>query len=726
MRRLGAALVATLAVTAVAAQGPPLSPRPKIGLALGGGGARGGAHVGVLKVLERLHIPVDYVAGTSMGAIIGGLYAAGIPVDQIDEELRSTDWSDLLADRPTYRDLVWRRKQDEGRYLLDLELGLRDWKLHVPTGLRAGQKLGFKLQTLLLPVNQVHDFSRLPLPFACVATDVETGKAVVLDHGDLSQSILASMTIPGVFAPVEIDGKLLVDGGMADNLPVDVVRAMGADIVIAVNVGTPLAKRDQLGSFVGVTSQAFGFLTVGNAEISAARADLVIRPDLEGVDSGNFGNIAEAITRGETAATANEAALAKYSSDARDPSRRVAPAFEGVPIASLKVEGNERVDSRVILARAGLHEGEPFQVDRVRLALRRVFGTSDFQWVRFGLTEEGEGTGVVFRVREKPWGPTYLHFGLEIADDLEGQADYVVKANLTRTNLNRRGGEWRNDIQVGSRPGWRTELFQPLDYRGHYFVAPWAVTIRSRTPIFDDGGSRIASYTVDENRVQLDGGVEYGRWGEIRLGVYRGSVHAEVDTGPPALPTFDVDEGGVAFQVGFDNLDRPAIPRHGTSALVHAIFSRDSLGADASYDRVEFVASHFRGRGRHTGFAVLSYGTSLGSELPVYDAFVLGGLFSLGGYSEGELRGQVLAGMSGGYHFRLSDLPSGLGQGLYVGVDVDAANVWQTTSEVSASDLRYGVTLLLGADTLVGPVFLAYGWAEGGHERLYLTVGRSF
>ena len=724
MRPLAALIAAALVATAALADDPP-PPRPKIGLALGGGGARGGAHVGVLKVLERLHIPVDYVAGTSMGAIVGGLYAAGVPLETIEEELRGTDWSDLLADRPVYRDLVWRRKQDEGRYLLDLELGLRDWKLHVPSGLRAGQKLGFKLQTLLLPVQQVHDFSLLPLPFACVATDVETGDRVVLDHGDLAQSILASMTIPGAFAPVEIDGKLLVDGGMADNLPVEVVRAMGADIVIAVNVGTPLAKREALASFVGVTGQAFGFLTVRNAERSAALADVVIRPDLSGVDSGDFGSVGEAITRGEAAAAEAEQALAKLSSDAWDPARRRQPDFSSFPLAFVRAEGNQRVDSRVILARAGLQEGEPFQIPRVRLALRRVFGTSDFQWVRFGLDKEEEGTGVVFRVKEKPWGPTYIHFGLELVDDLEGDADYVVKANLTRTNLNRRGGEWRNDIQAGSHPGWRTELYQPLDFRGHFFVAPWAVRVRSRAPIFQDG-NRIASYTVDENLVQLDGGIEYGRWGEVRLGVYRSRVHAEVDTGPPALPTLDVGGGGVAFDVGFDNLDRPAIPRHGSQARVHSIFSRTSLGAEESYDRVELVASHFRGRGRHTGFAVLQYGTSLGSELPAYDSFVLGGLFSLGGYSEGELRGQVLAGLSTGYHFRLSNLPSGLGQGVYLGAELDAANVWDNTSEVSVSDLLYGVTVLVGADTLVGPVFLAYGWAEGGHDRLYLTVGRSF
>jgi NTE family protein len=391
----------------------------------------------------------------------------------------------------------------------------------------------------------------------------------------------------------------------------------------------------------------------------------------------------------------------------------------------VRVEGNARVDERVILERAGLTPGEPFAIPRIRLALRRIFGLADFQWVRFDLAQEGDATGVLFRVKEKPWGPTYMHFGIELVDDLEGDADYALKANLTRTNLNRRGGEWRNDLQVGSQPLFRTELYQPVDIGGHFFIAPWAAVARQRQAIYVDG-NRIASYEVDIGQGELDAGLQYGRFGEVRFGVYRGRIGAEVDTGAPDLPTVDADSGGLAFQAAFDNLDRPSIPRRGSQALVRGRLSRTSLGATDTYDRLETGAAHFRGRGRHTVYGSLQYSTNLGSTLPSYDEFLLGGLFSLGGYSDGELRGQVVAGAGGGYHYRLSTLPSGLGEGVYVGVLLDAANVWETTRQVSLSDLRYGATFLAGADTLLGPVFFGYGWAEGGRDRFYLTVGRSF
>jgi NTE family protein len=310
-------------------------------------------------------------------------------------------------------------------------------------------------------------------------------------------------------------------------------------------------------------------------------------------------------------------------------------------------------------------------------------------------------------------------------DDLEGSADYALKANITRTNLNSLGGEWRNDVQIGEGPGLRSELFQPMDFRGHYFVAPWIATHRTRQPLYEEG-ERIASYTVDEDRVQADLGIEYGRWGEVRLGAYRNHIRARVDTGPPTLPKLETDGGGLAFFAAFDNLDRPAFPEHGSRAFVTGVFARDSLGADAEYDRLEVDAAHFRGRGRHTGYAAVRYGTNLGSTLPPYDAFLLGGLFSLAGYSEGELRGQVVTSASAGYHFRLGTLPPGFGYGVYAGAALDGGNVWESTDDVTLSNLIYGVRLLIGADTLLGPVFFGYGFAEGGQERLYLTLGRTF
>jgi NTE family protein len=706
----------------------PPAHRPRIGLALGGGGARGAAHIGVLEVLEELHVPIDFVAGTSMGSIVAGLYASGLPVDRIEKELRERDWSNLLSDRAPYRDLVWRRKEDEGRYLLDLELGLRGHKLLIPTGLRAGQKLGFELEALLLPVAGVEDFSKLPIPFRAVATDVETGEAVVLDHGDLTQSILASMTVPGVFAPVEIDGRMLVDGGMANNLPVEVVRAMGADFVIAVDVGTPLSTRESIQSFVGVTSQAFTFLTTRNSTRSASLADLVIRPSLSGIGSGDFARTAEAIPIGVAAAEASRAALERIALSPEEwaawRARTAQPPLPGSRIASVRVEGNQRVDERVILARARLHAGDSLEVPRLRAAIRRVYGLDDFQWVRFRFEGFEEDPSLVLQVHEKPWGPTYLHFGLEGVDDLAGDATYGIKMNVTSTDWNARGGEWRNDFRIGSHPFARTEFFQPLDFSGKLFVAPWLQIERFKTPVFDDG-HQVADYAVDARTLELDGGIEYGRFGEVRLGVYRGRVLAHVETGASDLPRFDVESGGISLGAVFETLDRPAIPRHGSRLGMRLLVSREALGANDSYDRLEAGVSHFLGRGRHTLFGIADLGTNLGSRIPAYDEFVVGGLFSLGGYSEGELRGQFAGGLTVGYHFRLFSLPAGFGEGVYAGVALDGRNAWATSQEIRTGNLRYGATVILGADTIIGPLFLAYGRAEGGRDQVYLTLGRS-
>lgn len=712
---------------------PPAPPprargRPRIGLALGGGGARGGAHVGVLKVLERMHIPVDYIAGTSMGAVVGGLHASGVSPERIEMEMRGLDWNDVLADRTPYHDLVWRRKVDEGAYLLDIEIGLHDWKLRFPTGLRAGQKLGYEIQAYLLPVADVKDFDELPIPFRAVATDIETGDAVILDHGDLSEAILASMTIPGVFAPVSRDGKLLVDGGMASNLPVEVVRAMGADIVIVVDVGTPLASQEAIQSFIGVTSQAFTFLTRLNSERSAALADLVITPELSDISTGSFPQVPLAIDRGEAAAAALADRLSAYAIpedewSAQYGSRHMPPA-QPAALHGMRVEGTRLVDSRRIIERTRLTSGDTLDVPTIRLALRRVYGMDLFQSVRFGLDRTDEGTDLVLRATEKPWGPTYFHFGLNIVDDFSGGAAYGVRANMVRTSINRLGAEWRTDVELGSRPGIRTDFFQPLDFAERFFIDPVAFVQRRREDVFDENGDKFASYQVDVQEIELDGGIEFGRFGELRVGVYRGHVDAKVDTGAADLPSFDIPGAGLLLSAALNTLDRPAIPHRGTTADVRGTFSRESFGAEDSYDRLQISGAHFSGFGHHTLFGAAEFGTNLGSTIPVYDEFLLGGLFSLGGLSEGELRGQIFAGAKLGYHYRIGSLPSALGQGVYLGALTEAGNVWQSTSEISRGDLIYSGTAILGADTILGPFFLAYGRAEGGRSRIYLTLGR--
>src|SRR5262245_27661954 len=430
-----AILVLLISAVAVAAAEPD-APRPRIGLALGGGGARGGAHVGVLQVLDELHVPVDVIAGTSMGAVVGGVYAAGVPIEQIDRAMREADWADLLDDRPSFRDLVFRRKEDAARYLVDFELGINNGHFRHPHGLRAGQKLAFEARALLIDTPEENDFARLPIPFRAVATDVESGERVVLDHGDLVQSILASFAVPGIFAPVDIDGRLLIDGGISDNLPVGVAREAGDDVVIAVEVGAPLAKRDKLNSMFSVLGQTMSFLTHKNSDPSARSADLVITPNLTGISASEFTAIPEAITRGREAALAMRESLARYALDDAAWEAYLAkcrlPTPEPRRIEIIRVEGNHRVDSRLILGHMHVKPGDILDVQVLRRDLVRVFGLDDFERVTIDVSAEPDGETLVVDVTEKDWGPTYVRFGLETIDDLQGDARYAVRVSFTR------------------------------------------------------------------------------------------------------------------------------------------------------------------------------------------------------------------------------------------------------------------------------------------------------
>jgi NTE family protein len=704
--------------------------RPKIGLALGGGGARGGAHVGVLEVLEELHVPVDAIAGTSMGAMIGGLYAAGVPAERIDRQLSTADWSDLLDDRPSYRDLVFRRKEDASRYLVDFELGIRGGKIRQARGFRAGQKLAFEARALLVGLPPENDFSRLPIPFRAVATDVETGDRVILAEGDLVESMLASLAVPGVFSPVEIGGRLLIDGGITDNLPVDVVREQGADVVIAVDVGTPLVDREALRSAFGVLGQTSTFLTRKNTEPSLSNADLVVTPDLRDISSAEFASTATAIERGRAAALAMRDQLSRYALDdaawqAYLAARRPPPPEPG-RIASIRVEGARRVDPRLVLGRMKVAPGDAVDVRALREDLVRVFGLDYFSRVSLSFEPMVGGDAVVVRVEEKDWGPTYVRFGLEAEDDLQGDAFHAVRASVTKTLLNRLGGEWRNDFQIGSVPIFplgavpadrvpRPVLREPLD-RGPA-AAPGAVRRR---------GKSLRPLRRPFGTAGLDGGVQFGSVGEMRIGLSRSHIRAYADTGATGLPSFDLDAGGAHLRLSISTTDRPAIPTRGAEVTAGLDVSRASLGAEADYDRATLGSALFFGAGRHTGFVIAQAASALGSTIPIYDQFTLGGLFNLSGYAEGEFRGSYGGSGGVGYHFRIAALPAGLGKGVYVGGLVEAGNAWDTTAEISLDDLHYSFTVLLGADTIAGPVFFAYGAGEAGSTKLYLTVGRTF
>lgn len=710
-----------LVATAVAASD---GTRPKIGLALGGGGARGCAHVGILRALEELHIPIDYIAGTSMGAVVGGMYASGMTADQIDRALSTTDWRDALTDRTRYKDLAYRRKEDDNRYLTVFEAGLRGRSLVLPSGLRSGQKLRFLLQSYLIPVATVRDFSKLPIPFKAVAADIETGDAIILDHGDLPQAVQASASIPGVFSPIEIDGKLLVDGGIADNVPVDVVRAMGADIVIAVDVGSPLLKREQLGSLLAVTGQVLTILTRQNVQRQLRTADIVLSPPVSDFGTMAFEDARKIIDAGTRFGREQAPRLARLQVApemyASLNALRPRPDLANREIDMLVIEGSRRVDNRIIRAKIDTRPGKPIDADMLRRDVNRLYGLDDFQTVTFGITDIEGQHSLVLNMKDKPWGPTYVRMGVNLDDDLKGNPSYDVVLDINRTRINRLGGEWRSDISIGRTLGIFSELYQPLDFSGRFFVAPSVQVVRNAFSVFENQ-QRIALLNLDQLGGTLDLGMQFEDWGELRAGVYRGRVRAGLGAGVIDLQGGSIGTGGLRGILTIVRMDSPTIPREGSSLQVQYLNSQRAIGATDSYSKLQANGYSVYTVRRQTFIAGFGAGTNLGTRIPVYDTFPLGGLLNLGAFAAGEIRGQRYALLRLGTYTLLAKLPATVGGGLYAGVIGEIGDAWDVRR-----DLHRSITLITGADTLIGPVLLAFARGDGSNQRFYVTIGKTF
>ncbi|MFZ2490597.1 MAG: patatin-like phospholipase family protein [Thermoanaerobaculia bacterium] len=723
-RALVAAAIALLASAAEAG-----TARPKIGLALGGGGARGCAHVGVLRALEELKIPVDYIAGTSIGAVVGGLYASGLTSAEIDRILTTTDWADIFEDRSSFKHLPYRRKEDEIRYLTAFEAGLKRGRLRLPTGLRSGQKFNFVLQSALIPVSAVDDFSKLPIPFKAVAADLETGERVVLDRGDLAQAIRASIGIPGVLSPIERDGRMLVDGGIADNVPVDLVRAMGADIVIAVDVSTPLLERKELGSMVAVLGQMSTILMRRNTVEQLSHADLVLTPEVAKVPSLAFGDAARIIVLGHDEAMRQQEPLARLAVDAETyadlEQARPKSDWRRRQITSMAIEGSGRVDGRIVRSLVRTQSAEELDIETLRRDILRVYALDDFEQVRFFLRDGPDSQQLVIALEDKPWGPTYVRFGFNLTDDLAGDSAFGLVTSVTRTRINALGGEWRTDLQLGEEYGVETEFYQPLDFRGRFFLAPGGEIVRNQISTFE-GRRRTAVYDVERKAAWLDGGIAFGEWGAFRAGFARVRINAGVDAGAIDLPARAIDLGLFRAGLAIVRTDSPTMPTTGGILNVNYVRSEPELGSIDSYSKLMAEGYEVFSRGRTTLLVGAAAGTNLGTTLPQYDEFLLGGLLNLGGFRTGQLHGQRFALLRTGAYVRLRNLPAEIGGGLYAGTFVEAGNAWSAGAPTSVDDLHASVTLLLGAETILGPILFGYARADTSDGRFYVTIGKSF
>lgn len=704
--------------------------RPRIGLVLSGGGARGLAHIGVLKVLEQQRIPIDAIAGTSMGAIIGGAYAAGVPVERMQRLIGALDWSRLFRDSPLRQRLSNRRKQDEQANLV-AAIGLRDGHLVLPEGAISGQQLDVFLHKLVARASDIDNFDQLPIPFRAVATNLVTGEPVVFEQGSLATALRASMSIPGVIAPLDVNGRLLVDGGLVRNLPVDIARAMGVDVVIAVNLGTPLLKRSELTSALGVTVQMIAILTEQNVRRSLARLgpkDILIQPHLGDITAIDFDRGEEAIKLGEAAArrqlrrlrrlSLSPAAYAEWRQRFATPTGAPRPL-----IAKIRIEGTHYTNPQVLRSYLRTRVGWPLDRHQLNDDIERLYGRGDFDRVTYHLSKDPHGgDDLTIDVDEKSWGPDYLRFGAGFDTDLHGNSHYGLVTSYLRTWVDPLGAEWQNDVFLGSTRSLRTAFYQPLDVTGRWFVEPYA-GYQDRPETLFSGNQAQTTYQVRTASLGLDLGLNLRSGGELRFGPVLRHINAAATPSGPGSPETHDTQLALQARYRYDQLDNLGFPSRGDRVQAGLLLTRRDWGATSNYGRVDLSWTHAFGDSTNRWHTGLELGARLGGDLPPYDTFTLGGFRRLSGLQTGELRGQYLGLAKLVYARRLAHVGGAFGGDLFAGGSVEAGNVWSAPNAIGPASLQLAAGVFLGVDTLLGPFYFGYGHTAGGHNAVYLQLG---
>lgn len=720
------------------AEASPSSPVGRVCLVLSGGGARGFAHIGALEALQQLHVPIDCIAGTSMGAIVGGLYAEGVSVDVLRSQVSGMDWRSVLSSRPAREGLNFRRKQADEQMPGGIEFGLSDrGQVQFPNAAVNTTQLEQVLTNLTLPAIAVRDFNDLPIPFRAVATNMVTGQKVILQQGTLANALRASMSVPGVFPPTEVDGALLGDGGLVDNLPVDVARDMGAQHIVAINIGTPLEPREALDNIVGLTSQMINILIEQNVRAQIATlgpGDVLISPDLGKLSSLDFQAGDRAIKIGYEAVMAARDRLAPLAlppaqyarwrdAFARRAQALVAQMRFNAPLAAVEVRGLAPGADKTLQAQLQQKAGEPLNFNAVRHDVDRLFGLGDFSRVDYRLIDAPPGPVLEYRLQSKPWGPNYLRFGLGLYTDLRNQSRFSLQLAQRRPWLNSLGGEWRNDLQIGWRNRWFSEVYQPLDARDSVFVSPY-FDLDARPVDVYQGDNPIVRYRLNTRRVGVDLGVPVSGYGEVRLGLSRANISADYLLGQTGLVDGQtLREGGVRALAIFDRLDHAYFPTSGWRTRLEVFAARTGLGSDSNYDRIDLFGQGDYSVGRHTVEVAARAASFRDRQGLGLDYFSLGGFDALSGYREGQLIGNYLVYGRLGYRYELTT-PGLFGGASYLGLVYERGNTWTQRSAVSLGDLRQSVGTYLGTDTPLGPVYFGVAKAPGQKVNVYLTLGR--
>ena len=709
----------------------PSNPRPRIGLALSGGGALGLVEIGVIQWMEQNQVPVDRLAGTSMGSIIGSMYASGMSPDEIKKFAKHINWDQAFSPEPGYTQLAYRRKQDRRDYLVTAALGLKHG-LRGPNGLNSGHDAGLLLDRIAFADFGVTNFDDLPIPFHCVATDMQTGEAVVLREGSLARSVRASMAIPGVFTPVELNGRILSDGGLVQNIPVETVRGMDADIVIAIELHYPPGNAGQLGTLLGVLSRAVDVMITQNERHSLELADAKVSVDVSGFEINDYNRVDELIQLGYKAAESQSAGLLPYAiKDGEEWKRYLADrdARKRKPvekIESIEVTGADPDTNRRMQHRLKKDVGGPINLPDLEMRLTRIAGEGQFDRLGYeGFVQNGV-PAIRVTAHEKTYGPPFVDLAVNVQGSGVAAFDFSAGARITFMDLFHRGGEWRNDLLFGSSNLGATEYYQPIA-QTRFFVAPHLFASKFARNSYQ-GLTRVAVFGDERAGGGFDIGYNSGLRSEFRLGYELFDSKLSPLIGATGLPIVHGTTGQVRARFVWDGQDSPSVPSRGTRALVTLSRTLQSPALPQPINQLDVQTSNFVPIGEKTSlFFDLSGGTTFHGLAGPFQVFTLGGPFRLGAYMPDEFLGNNYAYSSFGFRRELYRLPQLVGKKIYWGGWYEAGTAFGTQpNDFTPVVVRGSFNLGVIADTIVGPIAIAGAVSPTGQSRINFSIGRVF
>ncbi|MES2297083.1 MAG: patatin-like phospholipase family protein [Pseudomonadota bacterium] len=727
---LAPAPVITAPAAPVSALTTPAPARPRVALVLSGGGARGFAHIGVLRVLHELHVPVDIVVGTSMGSVVGGAFAAGASVSELEKMARETDWDSVVADRPARDDLSFRRREEDLLLPSRIEFGVGRDGVTLPPAAAGNGALELVLSRALPAGTRDQPVNRLALPFRSVASDLLTGELVELADTPLFLTMRASLAVPGVFAPVRVREHLVVDGGLVRNLPVDMARAMGADIVIAVNVGTTLAPEKELHSAVGVAQQMLQILTEQNVQrsLKELRAqDILVAPALAGISFLDFHSYAAAIRAGEQAARALAPRLAALALPATDYAlqenrRLAAPALSDValPLAQLDVKSDGAINPLALGAQSGLVVGKAVTKEQVHQAAASLYGRGDLARVETQVSDEGGKRNVTIHASEAEWANSRLRFGLELASDFDDNNTFALKLMHVRSSLNPWGAELRTVAGIGNVRQFGMQFWQPLGAGSPWYLAPSFELGTSSADLFS-AGRRVARVAYGDRGASLVLGRELGNWGDVQLGVSRERSNAQTAipelAGAAELHSFDTTQ---FLRYRIDSVDSLAFPSRGN--LLDAKWERSPAAPSAgtpSLARSSVLGLSAFHTDNWAGHLYAEWARAQRGTAPLS----LGGFLRLSGTAPESISGRsvVLGRMV--MARRIGTLPATLGGTVRAGFSLEVGGGYDQDEPLRGSSFRQAGSAFLAVDTRFGPAYFGAGATKGGSSTLYIFLG---